>query len=752
VTFVPYARGVQCSACGTANPIGMRFCGMCGASLAGPVERERRRVSVLFVDLMGFSTLTHDLDPEDLRDLADQVLTAVAAVVEDYDGYVDAFRGDGLIAVFGAPHSHPDDPYRAIVAADAGLEAIARVGRERGVDLRGRAGVTTGVVIAGAVGSGRIREYTVMGSVVNLASRLENAAGPGEVWTSEETYRATRHRLAFQRIDGVALPGFPSVTTAYRLEAHQARDPDPYGHVPFVGRRAELAQLAARLAAVAHEGRSRVLWLLGEAGSGKSRLLREFAARVEGAWGRMAADEEAAVATPGDAPPRSRVVWLRTDVQAGVAWRPVAEQLFGIAAGDDERGRAEHARRALRRLIPGEPRWHRLVLASLGLVPDPAWRRLERRSIDRKLQAWRDVFAAVARELPERPLLVLAESDRFDPTLDAFVELLLRSEAPLLVVRAARHRELGTTADVLALGPLSPEESMTLFRHFADPAFERAGRALIGQVGGVPTSVFELGLALRATQETHFRGSLTSLLQTRLDLLEPRARRLLALAATCGDRSWEGLLRAAHGDVTAELQSLCREDVLVRQPDSSIAGDVEFRFRSELLRQAVLEMTPFADRPALHLRVASWLEQEAPLALSAAIGEHFEQGGVVDAAYAHFLVAAAEAEAAADPARADDLFAHLAGLDVALDLQAQGALTYAQTALARGDAALVERQLDVAVDLLARCDVEACARLRATEARLRGDLAELRRRQAVEAAEGAPSRVGSAHALPAPPP
>jgi len=696
----------------------MRFCGMCGASLSGPVERERRRVSVVFVDLMGFSTLTHDLDPEDLRDLADHVLTSVAAVVEDYDGYVDAFRGDGLIAVFGAPHSHPDDPYRAIVAAEAGLQAIERVGRDRGVDLRGRAGVTTGVVIAGAVGSGRIREYTVMGSVVNLASRLENAAGPGEVWTSDETYRATRHRLTYDPVSGVALPGFPNVTTVYRLKAHQARDRDPYGHLPFVGRRAELAQLASRLTAVAREQRPRVVWLLGEAGSGKSRLLREFAAR-----GRAPTSDDGA-------PSRPRVVWLRTDAHAGLEWETVAGQLFGIDDAEDERSRTERVRTELQRLIPGEPRWHRLVLASLGLVPDPAWRRLERRSIDRKLQAWRDVLAALARDDPERPLLVLAESDRFDADVDAFVELLLRADAPLLVVRAARHRELGATADVVGVGPLSPEESMTLFMHFADPTFERAGRALIGQVGGIPTSVFELGLALTITQETHFRGSLTSLLQTRLDLLEPRARRLLALAAACGERTWEGLLRAVHGDVSAELQALCRDDVLVRQPASCVPGDVEFRFRSELLRHAVLEMTPFADRPDLHLRVASWLEQEAPLALSETIGEHFEQGGVADAAYAHYLAAAAEAETADDRPKADRLFARIGELDVALDLRAQGALTYAQTALTRGDAALAERQLDAAARHLARCDVEACVHLRATEERLRGDLAELRRGRA----------------------
>jgi class 3 adenylate cyclase len=297
----PYARSVNCSACGATNPPGMRYCGMCGrAFVTGAAERERRRVSVVFVDLTGFSTLTHGLDPEELRDLADHVLTEVAGVIENYDGHVDAFRGDGLIAVFGAPHSHPDDPYRAVVSAEASLEAIERVGRARGVDLRGRAGVTTGVVIAGAVGSGRVREYTVMGSTVNLASRLENAAGPGEVWVGDETYEATRHQLTYQVVEDVHLPGFPNVTSVHRLVSSKRRDLDPYGKVAFVGRERELTQLLAWHRSVCEGQRPRQVWLQGEAGSGKTRLLREFAARVSGA----------------------RVVWLRSDPRRGSPGRP----------------------------------------------------------------------------------------------------------------------------------------------------------------------------------------------------------------------------------------------------------------------------------------------------------------------------------------------------------------------------------------------------------------------------------------------
>ena len=171
----------------------MRFCGMCGAPLAvAPARRERRRVTTVFIDLTGFSTLTRDFDPEKLRDLADDVLSVVAGIIEEYDGYIDAFQGDGLIALFGAPNAHPNDPERAVLAAAEGLRAIEAMGRSKGYPLKGRAGVNTGLVIAGNLGSGKIKDYTVMGSAVNLAARLEAAATPGEVWVG--TGNIPRHK------------------------------------------------------------------------------------------------------------------------------------------------------------------------------------------------------------------------------------------------------------------------------------------------------------------------------------------------------------------------------------------------------------------------------------------------------------------------------------------------------------------------------------------------------------------------------
>src|SRR5690606_4585 len=187
----------------------MRLCGMCGTELTRDVSaRERRRVTSVFIDMAGFSTLTRDLDPEEMRDLADEVLTVVAGVIESYDGYVDSLRGDGLIALFGAPHSHPDDPQRAVLAAAASLTAIEE------------------------------------GGAVARASRLGEAAGPGAVWGGPEPYAATRYRLLSESTGPIELRGFPNVTSVHRLvRAPLRRHSDPYGHLPFVGRDQELATL-----------------------------------------------------------------------------------------------------------------------------------------------------------------------------------------------------------------------------------------------------------------------------------------------------------------------------------------------------------------------------------------------------------------------------------------------------------------------------------------------------------------------------
>ncbi|MFA5550012.1 MAG: adenylate/guanylate cyclase domain-containing protein [Trueperaceae bacterium] len=687
---------MTCPSCGFGSPAGMRFCGMCGTKLTHePASRERRRVSSVFIDMAGFSTLTRDLDPEEMRDLADEVLTVVAGVVESYDGYVDALRGDGLIALFGAPHSHPDDPQRAVLAAAAALSAIEEVGVERGLPLKGRAGVNTGVVIAGAVGSGRVRSYTVMGSAVNLASRLEQAAEPGEVWVGPETYQATRHRLLYEHTGPIELRGFPNIKRAQKLVMVAGnRQTDPYAHVGFVGRDAELSVLQHALTHVCTSGTAHEMWLHGEAGSGKTRLLREFDARVAG---------------------RAATFWLKARPNEEFSWAPFGRQVFGLRLGEEERSAQRHVQSLLDELLPEHVRWHRLVLTSLDLAPPKSWTRLERRSVDRTALAWADLMAAI----PGRPggpeaLVLFVENEPRDPVLLEFLALVSASASPVLVVRTTRSRlEAQGDADsldaatapqarppvqALDLPPLTRSECLVLLAGLAAPTNREAAAALVDQVGGVPAHVLELGRALSITQEDTFSGSLASLLQARIDLLDPAPKRLLAHAALVGEVTWDGLLRELAGPGAAEdIRVLARENLILAQNSSAIPGEVEYRFQSDLVRNAALTMIPFADRPLLHLRIATWLEQFAPLAFAELTAAQFELGGSPDAAYAHYLAAADLACARGEVGATERLYSALLGLPVGPDTLAEGALAFAQAALTLGLA-------DVAGQALARAE------------------------------------------------
>ncbi|HEX7000661.1 MAG TPA: adenylate/guanylate cyclase domain-containing protein, partial [Trueperaceae bacterium] len=658
---------VTCTTCGNDNPEGNRFCGMCGSPLARQLTgRERRKVSVLFVDLVAFSSMTRGLDPEEVRDLADSVLTAVAGVVEDFDGYVDSFRGDGLIALFGAPHSHPDDPQRAVLAAAKALEVIRETGRQRGRSLSGRAGVNTGIVIAGAIGSGKVRNYTVMGSAVNLASRLEEAAGPDEVWVGPETYEATRHRLFYEPTGEIELNGFPAVREAYRLVAPPSQpEADPFAHLTFVGREDELLRLFAALDTVSATGNATELWVAGVAGRGKTRLLREFLARAQD---------------------RAITLWLELTPASEFSWDPLARQVFGIRPGQEEEQAVQQARTVLDAALPSDNRSHNAVLGSIDLAPLKTWTRLERRRVDRTSLAWRDLLARLPGTQDRPGALILAvEGEPRDRQLLQFLELLKSAAAPVLILRSSRARTLPEGADAIHLPPLSFEESMALLGEVVSPALRLAADSLVQQVGGVPAYVLELGRALSITQEDSFSGSLASLLQSRLDMLELRPRRLLAQAALVGEKCWEGLLRELSGADVAEIRTLVNENLLVKQSRSLIPDQVEYRFQSELLRNAVLRMVPYGDRPHLHLRIATWLELHAPLSLAELTAEHFQHGGSPDSAFDHYLTAAEHALAESDAARCFALFDRTLSQPVPVVTLAQGALAYLQAATLLGD-------------------------------------------------------------------
>ncbi len=679
----------------------MRFCGRCGTALHRSLARERRSVSVVFVDLCGFSTLTREFDPEILRDLADQVLTVVAGIIEDYDGHVDAFQGDGLIALFGAPHSHPDDPQRAVQAAAAGLRAIEAIGKSKGYPLKGRAGVNTGIVIAGSVGSGRVREYTVMGSAVNLAARLEAAAEDGEVWVGPETYESTRHRMSYETVTGVSLNGFPNITEVYKLIAlSENKESDPHAELHFVGRERELSLLNDVLSNVQTLQTAHFRWLVGEVGSGKTRLLLEFAR---------------AAFLP--------TLWLEESLDTKTMWRHLTKQMFNLP--DDEPVWQQAVPAHLKDILPDEARWQNYILRSLGLLEEKPWRRLERRGIDRTFLAWRDFFLAWLRS-KNTPLLFVLEHGSQSSSFGQFIELLRDAPVPLFIVQTSRGRDVPPQAEVIYMKPLSLQESLALVEQVASPQMKTATDSLIFQVGGIPANILELGRTLQVTTQGSFRGSLASLLQARLDMLSPTARQVLAYAALTGERSWEGLMLELSGVSQHEvLQELLQENVLMRDAGPSIPEQSEYRFQSELFRSAVLRMVPFADRPLLHLQIASWLEKHAPLSLSALIGHHFKEGHSFEAAYPHYLAAADNAVQAGNFEEAYKLFSTLLALELPVHLLAQGSLTYAQAALSHRNPEKASVQLRFAEQWLELCSPETREQLGQVHAQLSEDVRQL---------------------------
>ena len=674
----------------------MRFCGMCGAALVRPISgRERRRVSTVFVDLAGFSRLTRGFDPEQVRDLADEVLTVVAGAIEDYDGYVDAFRGDGLIALFGAPRAHPDDEHRAVRAAHAAVRAIEKVGRERGFPLQGRAGVNTGIVIAGSVGSGRASDYTVMGSAVNLAARLEAAAEPGEVWVGPETHDVTRGQFEYVAVTPIDIPGFPSVREVYRLvRIPDAQNGDPYAAVPFIGRTAELQRLHEEATAVSRTGSPRRLWLVGEAGSGKTRLLHEFADRLGGTYD---------------------VLWLDAKAAKSPDWHGLAQQMFCLPEGDrsgreDMAGRTTRIAQALEEVLPGESRWHRVVLTSLGLAPKKVWTRLERRRANRTNLVWRDLLAAWAkrRGSPHAVVVVVENGPKSGPVME-FLDLLQEADAPILVLASRRRDALHEPENTLCVDTLPVEQSLQLIAHVTIPHIRLATESLVGQVGGNPGHLLELGRALSVAQEGTLSSSLAALLQARLDMIEPQVRRLLADASLAGEHVWLGLLAALAGGGTRDAATLVEQALLVEWPESSIPGEPQYRFQSELLRTAAMRMVPFGERPYVHLRIASWLEQNAPATAAEHIAHQFRLAGSHDAAHAHYMTAVSQAGRDGDRRRTDRLFQALAELEVGPELLAESALAHAEAALAWGDRTAASRLLAAGKAHLDRCEGEQSA-------------------------------------------
>src|SRR5579859_1166399 len=576
----------RCPRCSEENPPRARFCLNCGMPLerAAPDEaaEERRVVTAVFVDLVGSTALAESADPEDVRSRLVPYHDRVRRELERHGGTVEKFIGDAVVAIFGAPIANEDDPERAVSASFAVRDGVAALNdTDAWFALAVRIGVHTGETLVRLGARLAEGESLAMGDVMNTAARIQSAAEPGRILVSEATRRATSHAVDYEEHEPVAAKGKSAPLELWEAAGLRSVPQRRRSDTPFVGREQELASLRKLWSRVLAETRPASAVVVAEPGIGKTRLLAAFAESlgVEVLWGRCLPYGE------------------------GGAFGPVAEML---TAADADRILAE-AEEPERRTVAAA------VEAVLGGSSESAITRGELHWGVRR-----------ALELVPRGALVVVFEDLHwaEPGLLELVRFLIDGAFPLLVLASTRPGAPALDPDlVIELPPLSPDDSRTLVGELL------GARAEHGQLEPVLAAAHGNPLYLEETvhmlsDEGLLSGSspperlpappsLTSMIGARLDRLPDRERHLALRAAVLGSSFWPGAVTALDGvsDVEAGLETLTALDVAERRPVSTLAGEPEFAFKHDLIREVAYGRLPKGLRVQLHVRSAEWFAE-----------------------------------------------------------------------------------------------------------------------------------------------
>ncbi len=592
------------------------------------MQGERRQVAVLFADLACYTALSNELDAEELHALLGRFFDRADRIVEEHGGHIDKHIGDCVMAVFGAPVAHSSDAERAIRAAlairDAMPELSARVGRPIGVHI----GVAGGQVVASGTGSASHREYTVTGDTVNLASRLTDAAASGEILISEKVRRALAERLDCDEAEALAVKGFAEPVRAWRLRGLR---PTPAGErPPFVGRQNELRQFMAALAACRETGRGQAIYIRGEAGIGKTRLVDEF---------QRAAREAGFACHTG----------LVLDFGAGRdAIRALVRSLIGLDLATDAEAVRVAAERALAEGLatPDDA----VFLNDLLDLPQPAELRALYDAMDnatRNQSKRRTVARLVERASQVAPRLLVIEdvhwADRL--TLAHLAKLAATvAEWPALLVMTSRiegdpldpewrSRVAGAPLMTIELGPLRREEALALAGTFFNTV-DRFTERCVERAAGNPFFLEQLLRHAAESAGAGVPGSVQSLVQARMDQLEPGDRQALQAASILGQQFSLDALRHLIQSPSYACTGLIAHFLVRPQAEG-------FLFAHALTRDAVYDSLLHARRRALHRRAAAWYAAGDP-ALHA---EHLDRAADAGAPAAYLRAAEAHARA-----------------------------------------------------------------------------------------------------------
>ena len=610
---------LTCANCGHENPDDGRFCSNCGSPLtaAAAPREERKVVTVLFADLVGFTSRSERLDPEDVRATLTPYFGRLREELERRGGTVEKFIGDAVMAVFGAPAAHEDDPERAVRAALAIRDAVAEMNeQDPELDLHVRIGINSGEALVSLAADPLQGEGMAAGDVVNTAARLQGAAPVDGILTGEATYRATERAIEYRPVEAVHAKGKDRPVTAWEaVEARSRFGVDVTRRVdtPLVGRERELALLRDALDRARLQDEAQLVTIVGEPGIGKSRLVHELYEHIE-------SFPELITWRQGRSLPYGE----------GISYWALGEMVkaeAGILETDPDEAAAEKLTAAVGDLLaePGERAWvERHLRPLLGMAQE---RGAGETGIDEAQGAWRRFLEALAERRPT--VLVFEDLHWADDGLLDFLDHLIdwTHDVPLLVLCTARPELLirrpgwgggKANAATISLVPLSDEETARLLAGLMDRAVLPAElqATLLARAGGNPLYAEEFARMsaerpLANLAELELPDSVQGIIAARLDGLPAEAKTRLQDAAVVGKSFWLGTVAAIGGGDPAalehQLHELERGRFVRRSRRSSVPGETEYAFLHLLVRDVAYGQIPRADRAEKHRRAADWI-------------------------------------------------------------------------------------------------------------------------------------------------
>lgn len=679
------ALSASCTHCGTQNPPGHKFCGECGQALtsdstAGEWEtavQGRRFVSVLFIDLVGFTSFSEGRDPEEVREMLTQYFATARETIERFGGVIDKFIGDAVTAFWGATQAHEDDAERAVRAALELVDAVAEFDEEAGVpELRLRAGVLSGEA---AVGTGGNRAGMIVGDIVNTAARLQAAAEPGTVLVGESTKTLTESAIEYEYAGEHELKGKSSLVSAWRAlgvtGAVGGRGRTSGLEAPFVGRVNELRMLKDQVHATTREHEARLISIVGEAGIGKSRLAWELQKYLDGL-------AEVFRWHQGRSPAYGTGVTLW-------ALGEMIRSRAGITETEEPEKAAIKLRTAVAEHVPDaeERDWIEPRLAAvLGLRANPSE---DRRELFNAIRSFFQHMAGEASTIMVFEDLHWADESQLD-FIEEFIEM--SRGLPILVITLARpellERRTGwgsapTHFVSMRLGPMSDDEMGTLIDGLAPGIPEETISLIVRQAAGVPLYAVEYVRTLvnsgdlmlegssyhpsRELSELGVPDSLHAVIGARLDRLSPDDRKLVQDAAVLGQSfSIEGLaaLTGTPADeLEGRLRELVRAELFRFETDPRSPERGQYQFVQSLIREVAYTRLAKSERRGRHVAVAEYHRSKAPVEAAAVIASHYLDAYEADP---DNQLAAQARESLMDAAhRAADLFSDVQALELA---------------------------------------------------------------------------------------